>query len=191
MTPAARRFAALAWLVLAAALVAASAASGPAAAQTAGAEAGYRIDSGDKVSVEVYGEDDLTIREHQVKSDGMLSMPLIGAFPVRGHTAQEVEALVTEKLADGYLRNPHVTVTIDRYRLYFIKGEVRRPGGYTFVEGLTIQKAIALAGGLTERASESKISLVREDNPREVLRQVPPYTPVRPGDVVTVGQSLF
>jgi polysaccharide export outer membrane protein len=98
---------------------------------------------------------------------------------------------VLVKLRDGYLKKPSITVTIDTYRLYYIKGEVTRPGGYTFVEGLTISKAVALAGGYTARASESKISLVRESNPEIPLESVRVNTAIQPGDIITVGESFF
>jgi polysaccharide biosynthesis/export protein VpsN len=152
---------------------------------------GYRIDAGDGVSVTVYGEPDLSISEVRVKGDGTIAFPLIGDIRVAGLTSQELKALITRELADGYLKKPHVTVSIDKYRLYYIKGEVNRPGGYSFVEGLTVAKAVALAGGFTVRASEDKITLIRESNPERPVAPVNPNTAIFPGDVITVGESFF
>lgn len=153
--------------------------------------ANYRLDTGDQVSVTVYGEPDLAVEEARVRGDGTIPFPLIGDVQVRGLTSQELAARITRRLADGYLKNPDVSVSIDRYRLYYIKGEVNRPGGYSYVEGLTVQKAIALAGGYTPRASEDKVTLVRDDSPEKPLHAVTPNTPVYPGDVITVGESFF
>ena len=110
---------------------------------------------------------------------------------MRGLTSSELEDLITSKLKDGYLKKPNVTVTINHYRLYFIKGEVAKPGGYDYVEGLTVQKAVALAGGFTVRASEDEVVLIRETNPEKPVKATGPNTPIYPGDVITVGESYF
>ena len=151
----------------------------------------YRVDTGDRVSVIVYQEPDLSVTGVRVKANGTISYPLLGDLHVSGLTSQQVHALVKERLLDGYLKKPDVTVSIDSYRLYFIKGEVRRPGGYSFVDGLTVAKAVALAGGYTARASQSSISLVRESDPENPIDSVGPNTSLRPGDIVTVGESFF
>ena len=151
----------------------------------------YRVDTGDRVSVIVYQEPDLSVTGVRVKANGTISYPLLGDLYVSGLTSQEVHNLVKARLLDGYLKKPHVTVSIDSYRLYFIKGEVKRPGGYTFVDGLTVAKAVALAGGYSERASQSKISLVRESDPENPIEPVGPNTSIGPGDIITVGESFF
>jgi polysaccharide export outer membrane protein len=117
--------------------------------------------------------------------------PLLGDLQVAGLTPQGLQDLVVGMLKDGYLKKPSITVSIDSYRLYYIKGEVSRPGGYTFVDGLTVSKAVALAGGYTVRASESRISLVRESDPENPLESVGVNTAIQPGDIVTVGESFF
>ena len=154
-------------------------------------ESDYRVDTGDKVSVIVYQEPDLSVTGVRVKANGTIAYPLLGDLHVSGLTSQEVHDLVKEKLLDGYLKKPSLTVSIDSYRLYYIKGEVRRPGGYSFVDGLTVAKAVALAGGYTERASERSIDLVRESDPENSLESVAPNTAIRPGDIITVGESFF
>lgn len=151
----------------------------------------YRVDTGDRVSVTVYQEADLSVTSVRVKANGTISYPLLGDLRVSGLTSLEVHDLVKKRLLDGYLKKPNVTVSIDSYRLYFIKGEVKRPGGYSFVDGLTVAKAVALAGGYTVRASQSRISLVRESDPEIPLESVRSNTAVHPGDIITVGESFF
>ena len=151
----------------------------------------YRVDTGDRVSVIVYQEADLSVTGVRVKANGTISYPLLGDLHVSGLTSMEVHDLVKKKLLDGYLKKPNVTVSIDSYRLYFIKGEVKRPGGYSYVDGLTVAKAVALAGGYTVRASESSISVIRESDPDVPLESVKSNTAIRPGDIITVGESFF
>ncbi len=159
--------------------------------QTTPGTAEYQINTGDSVSVTVYQEPDLSISGAKVSTDGTIAFPLLGVLPVAGLSSREVQKLVTRRLEDGYLKAPNVTVSIDRYRLYFIKGEVNSPGGYTFVDGLTVEKAVALAGGFSERASERDITLIRETKPDQPLEAVSPTTAIRPGDVITIGESFF
>ena len=151
----------------------------------------YRIDAGDRVSITVYQEPDLSVAAARVKADGTIAVPLLGDLRVAGLTSQELQDLVTARLLDGYLKKPNVTVTIDGYRLYYIKGEVARPGGYSFVDGLTVAKAVALAGGFTPRASERSITLVRESDPDNPIESVGVNVAIRPGDIITVGESFF
>jgi polysaccharide export outer membrane protein len=151
----------------------------------------YRIDTGDRVSITVYQESDLSVNGVRVKANGTIAYPLLGDLHVAGLTSQELQDLVTSKLRDGYLKKPSINVSIDSYRLYYIKGEVTRPGGYTFVDGLTVAKAVALAGGYTVRASESSITLVRESDPENPLDSVGVNSAIQPGDIITVGESFF
>ena len=151
----------------------------------------YRVDTGDGVSIRVYGEADLSIKDERVKGNGTISYPLLGDIEVRGLTARQLRDLISRLLADGYLKKHNVSVSIDTYRMFFIKGEVRNPGGYNYQNGLTIEKAVAIAGGFTERASEKAITLVRDDDPEQRLQTAKPTTRIAPGDVVTVGESFF
>jgi polysaccharide export outer membrane protein len=164
---------------------------GVGAEATRSAAADYRVDTGDRVTISVYQEPDLSVSGIRVKANGTIAYPLLGDLHVAGLTSRQLQELVTSKLLDGYLKKPSINVTIDSYRLYYIKGEVNRPGGYTFVDGLTVAKAVALAGGFTERASESSISLVREVDPENPLESVGANIAIEPGDVITVGESFF
>ncbi|MDX2315008.1 MAG: polysaccharide biosynthesis/export family protein [Gammaproteobacteria bacterium] len=151
----------------------------------------YRVDTGDRISVTVYQEPDLSVNGVRVKANGTIALPLLGDLKVAGLTSQGLHNLITARLLDGYLKTPSVAVSIDSYRLYFIKGEVTRPGGYSFVDGLTVAKAVALAGGFTVRASERSISLVRESDPETPIESVGPNSAILPGDIITVGESFF
>jgi polysaccharide export outer membrane protein len=151
----------------------------------------YRVDTGDRISVTVYQEPDLSVQGVRVKDNGTIALPLLGDLQVAGLTSRELRELIVERLLDGYLKQPSVAVSIDGYRLYYIKGEVNRPGGYSFLDGLTVAKAVALAGGYTVRASERSISLIRESDPENPMESVGPNTAIIPGDIITVGESFF
>ena len=162
-------------------------------AATPGAPAAqnHRIEAGDSVSVTVYREPDLSLQGQRVRSDGTIAMPLLGDLQVGGLTSKQLQQLITERLADGYLKKPNVTVIVEQHRLYYIKGEVENPGGYAFVDGLTVEQAIAVAGGYTERASRSKFTVVREKRPGKPISGLSLSTRVMPGDVITVEESFF
>jgi polysaccharide export outer membrane protein len=150
----------------------------------------YQIGPGDLLSINVYGEKDLSDKDIRVGTNGTISFPLLGEVSVRNMTIRELEVTLIRLLKDGYLKKPVVTVSILEYRLFYINGEVKKPGGYNFVNGLTIQKAVALAGGFTERASKDKITIERERKPGKVTK-VTLNDAVNPGDVITVDESFF
>ena len=151
----------------------------------------YRVDTGERPAAAIQEMTRILKPGGEVKGDGTISYPLLGAIQVRGLNAPELQALITEKLADGYLKKPNVNVSIDTYRMFFIKGEVKNPGGYSYQDGLTVEKAVALAGGFTERASESAITLVREGGNNPAKDKVRIDARVRPGDIITIGESFF
>jgi len=151
----------------------------------------YQIGVGDVLSISVFEEEDLSLKEVRVNGAGAISLPLIGEIKARGLTSRQLEELITHLLLDGYLVKPKVTVAILHYRMFYVHGQVKKPGGYPYVEGLTVQKAIALAGGFTERASESKIQLVLEGRSKDKPEMVNISSTVDPGDVIIVGESLF
>ncbi|AOS97207.1 Polysaccharide biosynthesis/export protein [Microbulbifer aggregans] len=150
----------------------------------------YRLGSGDKILINVYGEDDLTV-ETQLSDSGLVNYPFLGELKVNGMTVAQLEATIHGGLKDGYLVNPNVHVSIMEYRPFYIHGEVERPGGYPYQPGLTVSKAAALAQGFTERASESKIFVVRGDDSSKTPKKITLNTELRPGDVVTVEQRFF
>ena len=127
-----------------------------------------------------------------VRNDtGRLNSPFLGELVVQGLTVAELEQLITRGLKDSYLRDPAVTVSIAEYRPFFLYGEVQKPGGIPYQPRLTVERAIALGGGFTERASRSKIEVVRASDPKHKAVRVELSDPVFPGDVITVKQSFF
>lgn len=150
----------------------------------------YLISADDEISVTVFNEPDLSINKVRVSGNGAISMPLLGQVNIEGLTLQEVEQQLTNLFLDGYLKKPNVTVTITEYRPFYISGEVKKPGSYPFRKDLTVEKAVVLAGGFTERASRSKISLISEED-KSVAKTVALNDKIRPGDVITVSESFF
>ena len=150
---------------------------------------GYRIGSGDLLSINIFGEEDLSLQKVRVGTNGTVSFPLLGEIVVKKMTVSELESDLIRRFKDGYLKKPVVTVSVVEYRLFYINGEVKLPGGYNFVDGLTVQKAVALAGGFTERASKSSIILEREFVDKK--HKVGLNDEVNPGDVITVDESFF
>ena len=118
----------------------------------------YRIAPGDVISILVFGEDDLSLNNINVAHNGTISFPLLGEVDVQDLTTGQIEQRFEKLLSNGYLKNPRITVSVQQYRLFYIVGEVNSPGGYSYRHGLTVQKAIALAGDLTHRASLDKIT---------------------------------
>lgn len=151
----------------------------------------YKLGVGDVISVQVIGEDELKREKIRLSDAGTLSFPYLGEIRVRGMTVGALEEFITKGLKGRYLLNPQVTVTIHEYRNFFVNGQVDKPGGYAFVPGLTVRKAISMAGGFKERASKEKINVIREDDVKGVPQRVPLEAPVQPGDIITVEESFF
>jgi polysaccharide export outer membrane protein len=151
----------------------------------------YKLGVGDVISVQVIGEDDLKREKVRLSDAGTLSFPYLGEVRVRGLTVGELETRIANGLKGRYLLNPQVTVTIHEYRNYFVNGQVDKPGGYPYVPGLTVRKAISIAGGFKERASREKINVIREDDAKGVSQRIGLEAPVRPGDIITVEESFF
>ena len=151
----------------------------------------YRLGAGDVISIQVLGEDDLK-RERIKRSDAAtISYPILGEIRLYDKTVGELETLIRDGLKGRYLLNPQVTVTINDYRNFFINGQVASSGGFPYIPGLTVRKAVSLAGGFKERASKEKIFVIREDDPTQTPRRVDLNTSVNPGDIITVEESFF
>ncbi len=150
----------------------------------------YTLGSGDQIRIQVYGEDDLTI-EVRLSDAGTLSFPFLGEFKVLGLTVGGLQQYVSDGLMGDYLIDPKVSVTIVEYRQFFINGEVEKPGGFAFRPGLTVRKAISLAGGFTERASKSNVFIISDSDPTRTPRNVSLNASLTPGDIITVEQSFF
>jgi polysaccharide biosynthesis/export protein len=166
------------------------AAGGPYAPALTGYDAPYQLDAGDRLRVQVFGQEGLT-NSYIVDASGNISLTLIGTVPVRGLTTADVARLLAARLRGGFIRNPHVSVEVEVYRPFFILGEVNAPGQYPYVPNMTAEAAVAIAGGFAPRADKRGLVLARNFN-GEVMRQpVPPDFPLRPGDTVTVKERWF
>lgn len=150
----------------------------------------YKLGANDVIKVQVYGEDSLTT-ETRVSGDGRIVLPLLGVLEIKGLTAKQTEELITARLADGYLKNPRVSIYITRYRNIYVSGEVRQPGGYPYEDGLTVLKAATLAGGFTDKASTGRIKIKRMKGKEEETIPVELEDPVLPDDIIVVPQSFF
>lgn len=150
----------------------------------------YRLGLSDRVRVTTYNEPNLT-GEFQIGGTGTISFPLIGEVPAQGKTATELQQALTTRLADGYLRDPRVAVEVTTFRPFFILGEVERPGRYPTAEGMTIGRAVALAGGYTYRANRNKVFVRRRGD--NVEREVDSESDVAvaPGDILRIGERYF
>lgn len=151
----------------------------------------YRLGSGDVVSIRVLGEDDLKREKIRLSDAGTISFPIIGEIRVLGKRVVELETLIADGLRGKYLLNPVVSVTIEEYRPFFMNGQVERSGAYPYQPGLTIRKAVSLAGGFKERASKEKIFVIRDDDKTQTAIKVDQSTLVSPGDIITVEESFF
>lgn len=150
----------------------------------------YVLDAGDRVRVTVFEQDGLT-NTYAVDQSGHISFPLVGQVPARGQTVQQMEAGIAARLRDGYLRDPDVSVEIERYRSVYIMGEVGAAGQYSYVPGMTAQKAIASAGGFTPRANQGSVDITRDINGDVMTGRVAISDPLLPGDTIYVRERFF
>lgn len=150
----------------------------------------YRLGSGDKIHVGVFGQPDLN-GDYVVDGGGSVQLPLIGAVKAAGLTVAEFQKQVAAKFADGYLVNPNVEVDVVSYRPFYIIGEVKAPGQYPYVNGMSVLNAVALAGGFTDRADKSEVYIRRNGSAKETEYPGDETTKVNPGDIVRISERFF
>ena len=153
------------------------------------AQESYLLGAGDKVSIKVFGQDDLEI-ETLLGNSGKINYPFLGSIAIAGLTVKQVESFIEKGLKGDYLINPNVYVQVLEYRPFYIHGEVKKPGGYPYHPGMNINQAIALAGGLTERADEGNISIFKEGDKNNKQKASSEF-PVNAGDTITIDQRFF
>ncbi|WP_017221664.1 polysaccharide biosynthesis/export family protein [Moritella dasanensis] len=149
----------------------------------------YTVGAGDKIAIDVYGETDLSFNV-MIDSSGSVDYPYLGEIVVVGLTPSEIKQKIYSGLKGSYLISPKVMVSIAIFRQFYIKGEVKRPGGYPFRPGLTVDKAIALAGGFTERAAKQSIMLSNNSDLNQT-HKVTPDDHVAPDDILNIEESFF
>ena len=148
------------------------------------------LQPGEKIGVNVYGEPTLT-GDYLIDPSGLVSLPLAGTIKAAGLTQQQFERDLEERFGSKYLKDPKITVSIVEFRPFYILGEVEKPGAYPYLGGLNVLNAIALAGGATYRASQSRIliqhlgeSAMREYDPSKPI-------PILPGDILQLPRRYF
>lgn len=162
----------------------------PAQVAAVAADEPYTLDSGDKLRIVVFGQDALS-NTYQVDANGTVAMPLIGILQARGLTTAQLSSTIAAKLRTSFIRDPSVAVEIETYRPFFILGEVTYPGQYPYVANMTVENAIAIAGGFTPRATRSKVTLTRKVQGVPTRFALPLNYPLRPGDTIAVGERWF
>ena len=156
----------------------------------AGVVQGYALDAGDRLRITVFGQQGLT-NSYAVDAAGNITMPLIGAVPARGLTTEQLSRSISERLRQGSIREPRVAIEIEAHRPFFIHGEVGNPGQYLYVANMTVQNAVAIAGGFGPRADMSKLTLTRSMGGQTTNAAVGLNHPVRPGDTLRIGKKWF
>jgi len=153
-------------------------------------ETPYVLDAGDKLRVVVFGQEGLS-NSYAVDGAGKISMPLIGAVEARGRTTAQLGTAIGTRLRAGFVREPHVAVEVESHRPFFILGEITAAGQYAFVNGMTVETAVAIAGGFSPRAFKSHATVGRIIEGQTVHATVPISYPLRPGDTVTIEERWF
>jgi len=151
---------------------------------------GYRVGAGDMLSIRVYGQEELA-GEYKVDGSGNIAMPLVGTVRVAKMTAPQIAKTIEQRLSQKYLRDPSVSVQVATTRPFFVVGEVRSPGAYPYMPGLTVQEAIALSGGYTPRAYQGPVMVTRRSSEGSQSVDTPVLAPLYPGDVVYVKERWF
>ncbi len=154
-------------------------------------EAEYTLGAGDLVRITVFGQSDLRV-ETRLSNVGIIRYPFLGDITLTGKTVNQVEQLIDKGLRGDYLVNPSVSVTVVEYRPFFIDGEVKKPGGYPYQPGLTVDKAAALAGGYTERAATKGEMIVnRSVNGIDTTISLRASDMIMPGDIISIQARFF
>jgi polysaccharide export outer membrane protein len=152
--------------------------------------ANYRLGPGDTLKIVVFQEDDLSLSA-KINTRGSIDYPLIGELNLEGLTLAEAEDRLDSKLRGDYLVDPQISISIAKYRNFYVTGEVRAPGSYEFQPGMTVRQAIAIAGDFTDRASRSKIFIIKEGDKDYASNKTGLNERIGPGDTITVKESLF
>ncbi|MEH3045539.1 polysaccharide biosynthesis/export family protein [Sphingomonas adhaesiva] len=155
-------------------------------------EAGYRLGAGDKLHIIVFGEESLT-GDFSVSNGGSIAFPLIGTVEASGHSLADVQEMIRSRLAAGYLKDPRVSVEVMEYRTFYILGEVNKPGQYPYRTNMTVEQAVATAGGYTYRANRKKFVMSHDNDGSETKLQFKDAGGLRiqPGDTIQILERFF
>lgn len=155
-----------------------------------GPDLSYKLGTGDKIHLNIFGQGDLS-GDYVVDATGYVQLPLIGQVKAAGQTVRDFQTDVTAKLADGFLKDPNVSIQVVNYRPFYIIGEVRSPGQYPYVSGMSLLNAVALAGGYTYRADDTDAYIRRNGSNKEAQFPADETTKVEPGDIIRISERFF
>lgn len=150
----------------------------------------YTLGAEDRIKITVFGEKELS-DEYRVGSDGTIAFPLIGDLSVEGLTLRQAEEIIETKLKEGYLKKPSVSIEVSESRPFYILGEVRRPGSYNYVAGMSVLQAVAISGGFTYRANRKSVEILRGNKAPSQPINVAPNEKVKPGDIIFIQERFF
>lgn len=151
----------------------------------------YLLGPGDRLNVQVFGHEDLSAKA-AVGANGSIAMPLIGQVKAAGLTVSELENTIVQRLDKDFVVDPKIAIEVLVYRPFFILGEVRKPGKYDYVVGLSMRKAVAMAEGFTRRGKEDAVVVIREDRGGDAVKfEAELDELVFPGDTIEVQRRLF
>jgi protein involved in polysaccharide export with SLBB domain len=160
----------------------------------------YREDTtlgpGDLFEVRVFQQEKMS-QIYSASAEGTIAFPLIGDVVVSGKSPAQIEAEIRDRLADGYLKDPQVSVLVKEYKSKKISvfGQVRKPGTLGFTDGMTVVEAVSQAGGFTPMARENAVTITRGEGEEKQTYTVPVESIgkgkakqfyIRPGDVIFV-----
>ena len=155
-----------------------------------GSELPYFLDSGDRLRIVVFGQQGLT-NTYAVDAAGNIAMPLIGTVPARGATPPQLAKEIAARLRRGFVRDPSVTAEVVAYRPFFILGEVNNAGQYPYVAHMTVETAIAIAGGFAPRARKDRVKITRQTCGQVMTFAAPVTFKLKPGDTIRVKERWF
>ena len=150
----------------------------------------YLLDSGDRVRITVYGEPDLSMT-YMIDHEGTITVPLIGGVEARGRSLTRLSRSIANRLGATYIREPQVTANLDQYRPIYILGGVHKSGQYPYVSGMTVEAAVATAGGFKENANQHTMRLTRRIEGTTVVADVPSQFAILPGDSIYVSEGFL
>ncbi len=149
----------------------------------------YVLGTSDQLRVQVYNEPTIT-GDYTVDGAGFLSVPVAGRTKAAGLTTEQLERRLTAKLNGGILKDARVSIQIINYAPFYIRGEVKKPGEFPYKPGLTLGDAVAMAGGYTYRADESR-AYVRPSGGTEIMQPLNVDPPIAPGDNIRIPERFL
>ena len=154
-------------------------------------EPSYRLGSEDEVTVQIFGEPDLSAK-YTLQNSGVVNIPLIGETTLSGCTLKQAERLLYAKFTDGYLVNPSIALSVSKHRPFYIIGEIREPGRYDYIVDMNVLQAVALAGGFTYRANKKTAKVLKNYiNNQPVYKDILVEKEIQPGDVIFIKERFF